>query len=66
MFDAVVTALFRAVLDEVCVDVPTHEAGKKVLVVPEPLESAPKGGLDADNLRAVGRRAPLPAPSMWN
>jgi hypothetical protein len=66
MFESVITALFGAVLDEVCVDVPTHEAGKKALVVAEPLESVPKGGLDADNLRAVGRRAPLPAPSMWN
>ena len=66
MFDAVVTALFRAVLDEVCLDVPTHEAGKKALVASKPLESAPKGELEADNLRAVGRQALLPAPSMWN
>jgi len=66
MFDSVITALFRAVLDEVCVDEPTHEDGKKALVVSKPIESGPKGELDADNLRAVGRRALLPAPSMWN
>lgn len=66
MFDAVVSALFRSVLDEVCVDVPTHEAGKNVLVAPEPLEGASKSGLDADNLRAAGRKVVLPAPSMWS
>jgi len=64
MFDAVVTALFRAVLDEVCLDVPAQETRKIALVTPGPL--APKGELDADNLSAVGRKALLPAPSMWN
>jgi hypothetical protein len=66
MFDAVVSALLRSVSDEVCVDEPTHEAGKHALVGSKPLESAPKGELDADNLRAVGRQVVLPAPSMWN
>ncbi len=66
MFDAVVTALFRAVLDEACADVPTHETGEKVLVAPRPIEGDPKGELDADNLKAVGRKPVLPAPSMWN
>ena len=66
MFDAVVSALFGSVLDDVGVDVPTHEAGKDALVASKPLESAPKGELDASNLRAVGRQALLPAPSMWN
>jgi hypothetical protein len=66
MFDLVVTALFGAVLDEVCVDVPTQEAGKKALVVSKPLEDAAKGELDVDNLRTVGRQPLLPAPSMWN
>jgi len=66
MFDVVVTALFRAVLDEACADGPTHETGEKVLVAPRPLDSAAKGELDADNLTAAGRKAPLPAPSMWN
>ena len=70
MFDAVVTALFRAVLDEACADVPTHETGEKALVAPRPLDSAPKGEfrgeLDADNLTAAGRKGPLPPPSMWN
>ena len=66
MFDAVVTALLRVVLDEARVDVPTHEAGKNALVASKALETATKGELDADNLRAAGRQALLPAPSMWN
>jgi hypothetical protein len=66
MFDAVVSALLRSVLDEACVDVPTHEAGKNTLVASKPPESAPKDGLDGDNLRAVGRQVLLPPPSMWN
>ncbi len=66
MFGTVVSVLFRSVLDEVCADLPTDEAGKNALVVPKPLDSAPKRQLDADNLKAVERQAPLPAPSMWS
>ena len=66
MFNAVVTALLRAVLDEPSPDLPTHEAGKKTLVAFEALESAPQSELGADNLRAAGRQPLLPPPSMWN
>jgi hypothetical protein len=66
MFDAVVSALFRCVADDVCVDVPAQEAGKNPLVASKPPESVPKGQLDDDELRAVGRQVVLPAPSMWN
>ena len=66
MFNAVVTALLRGVLDEPCVDVPTQEARKKALVASEALDSTLKGDLDAGNLRGTGRQALLPAPSMWN
>ena len=66
MSDAVVSALFRSVVDEVRADVPAHEAGKNALVASKPLESAPKDELDADSLRAVKRQVLLPAPSMWN
>jgi hypothetical protein len=63
---AVVTALFRAVLDEVCVDVPAPETAEEVLGAPRPVDATPKGELDADNLTTVGRKPHLPAPSMWN
>jgi hypothetical protein len=66
MFGTVVSVLFRSVLDEVCADLPTHEAEKNALVVSKPPDGTPKRPLDADNLSAVGRKAPLPAPSMWN
>lgn len=66
MFDAVVSALLRSVLDEACVDPPAHEAGKNALAASIPPEGAPKSELDADKLGAVGRQVVLPAPSMWN
>jgi hypothetical protein len=67
MFDAVLSALVSAVVDEVCVDVPEQEVGKKnALAASKPPDSTTKVDLDADNLRAVGRQALLPAPSMWN
>ncbi|MBV9459035.1 MAG: hypothetical protein JO141_16150 [Bradyrhizobium sp.] len=67
MFEAVVAALFRTVLDEeVCADEPTDATVKKVLIASKPVNSAPGGESDADNLKAVGRPPHLPAPSMWN
>jgi hypothetical protein len=66
MFDAVVSAFFRTVLDEACVDLPAHEAKKTPHIASQAIETTPKGELDADNLRAAGRQALLPAPSMWN
>jgi hypothetical protein len=66
MFDAVVTAILRAVVDEFCVDEPTHEVRKKAIVAPTALGTTPKGELDVDNLRASGRPTILPAPSMWS
>lgn len=66
MFDAVVSALFRSVLDEACVDGPAHEAGKTALAASQPPESPPKSELAPDNSRAADRLAHLPAPSMWN
>ena len=66
MFDAVVTALLRAVADESRVDDSTHEVRKKAIAAPSALETAPKGELDVDNLRDPGRQTILPAPSMWS
>ena len=66
MFSVVVNALLRAVPYHSCVDVPTQEAGKKALMASEALERGPKSELGADNLRASGRQAFLPAPSMWD
>ena len=43
MFSSEVTALLRAILDEVCVDVAEHETSKKARVASILLESASKG-----------------------
>ena len=66
MFESVVTALLRAVLHETCVDVPAHEAEKKTGAASNILEAATKGETQVDKLRAAGRQAFLPPPSMWN
>jgi hypothetical protein len=64
MFSLEVTAMLRAVLDDVCADVAEHESSKKALVASKLLESASRGVLTVDALRAVGRQA-LQTPSMW-
>jgi hypothetical protein len=66
MFSTEVTALLRTILDEVCADLPQHEAGRKALVASKLLESASKGELSADALRSAGRRALKTPPSMWD
>ena len=43
MFSSEVTALLRAVMDEVCADVAEHETSKKARVASILLESASKG-----------------------
>lgn len=67
MFEAVVAALFRAVLDEeVCVDEPTHAAEKKAIVASKPASTALRSEFNTENLKTVGGQPVLPAPSMWN
>jgi hypothetical protein len=66
MFSPEVTALLRAILDEVCADLSEFDAGRKALVASKLLESASKGELSADILRSVGRRALNGTPSMWD
>lgn len=65
MFSSEVTALLRAVLDEVCAEIAEHETSKKVLIASRILESASKGERDADALRIVGHQA-LVIPSVWS
>jgi hypothetical protein len=66
MFSSEVTALLRAVLDEVCADMAEHETSKKTLVASTLLENASRGERVVEALRSVGRRALQSAPSMWN
>jgi hypothetical protein len=67
MFEAVVTVLFRTVLDEeVRLDVPSQAAGNKALVASKPADSPPREESDPPGSSPIGRQALLPAPSMWN
>lgn len=64
MFDAEVTALLRAVLDEVCERIPVSETGIRTHVATKLLEAAARGYFSTDMLMAAGRKA-LNTPTMW-
>jgi rhamnogalacturonyl hydrolase YesR len=64
MFNAETTALLRAVLDEVCEDIPVNETSARAHVASKILEAAAQGQLSTDALRKAGRKA-LNPPTMW-
>ena len=64
MFSAETTALLRAVLEEVCENIPVNEIGARTHVASKILEAAARGQLATDALRAAGRDA-LSPPTMW-
>ncbi|WP_201723764.1 hypothetical protein [Bradyrhizobium neotropicale] len=64
MFDAEMTALLRAVLEEVCENIPVNEIGARTRVASKILEAAAQGQLSIDALKAAGHKA-LNSPSMW-
>ena len=65
MFDAATTALLRAILDEVCGSISSHETGAKAHVASKILEAAAQGETSPESLQFVGRRALSEAPTMW-
>ncbi|QQO14739.1 hypothetical protein JJB99_00610 [Bradyrhizobium diazoefficiens] len=65
MFDAVTTALLRAVLDEVCASVSHREIGARTHVASTILEAAAKGDISPDGSRQIGHQALSHAPTMW-
>ncbi len=65
MFDAETTALLRAVLDQVCENVPRYETGARTRVASRILEAATHGETSAENLKLIGRKALGDAPTMW-
>ncbi|MET4260883.1 hypothetical protein ABIC09_005848 [Bradyrhizobium sp. S3.12.5] len=65
MFDAATTALLRAVLDEVCVNVTRHETGARTLVATKILECVTRGETSPDVLKQAGRETLSDAPAMW-
>ncbi|MGY4629094.1 hypothetical protein [Bradyrhizobium sp. USDA 4486] len=64
MFDAEMTALLRAVLEEVCEKIPVSETGARTHVASKILEAAAQGQVSTDALKAAGRKA-LNPPTIW-
>ena len=64
VFDAEMTALLRAVLDEVCENIPVSETGARAYVASKLLDAAAHGQFSTDALKAAGREA-LNPPTMW-
>jgi hypothetical protein len=63
MFDPATTALFRAVLDEVCEEVSRFETGARTHVASRILEAAAKGNVTPESLKQASREALHQAPS---
>lgn len=64
MFDMQTTALLRAVLEEVCENIPVSETCARTHVASKILEAAARGQLSANALRAAGCKA-LNPPTVW-
>ncbi len=65
MFDPETAALLRAVLDELCENVPRQEISTRTRVASRILEAATKGEWSIDKLKDAGREALHEAPTMW-
>ncbi|MET4240087.1 hypothetical protein ACVWXN_001518 [Bradyrhizobium sp. i1.4.4] len=63
VFDAEITALLRAVLEE-CENIPVGETGARAYVASKLLDAAAHGQLSTDALKAAGSKA-LDPPTMW-
>jgi hypothetical protein len=64
MFDPAMTALLRAVLEEVCVDISRSETGARAHVASRILEAAAMGDVAPESLKKVGREALQDAPAI--
>ncbi|MCP3401914.1 hypothetical protein NLM25_33085 [Bradyrhizobium sp. CCGB01] len=64
MFSAETTSLLRAVLEEVCENIPVSETGARAYVASKLLDAAAHGQLSTDALKAAGRKA-LNPPTTW-
>ncbi|GLR86418.1 hypothetical protein [Bradyrhizobium iriomotense] len=65
MLDTETTALLRAVLDEVCADIPASKTAARERVAATILGMIRTGHRSIDDLRRVGRDALNRAPTMW-
>jgi hypothetical protein len=65
MFDPEAAALLRAVLDELCENVPQFETSTRTRVASKILEAATGSECSIDDLKEAGREALHDAPTMW-
>lgn len=65
MLDATTTTLLRAVLEEVCDNLPRSETGTRAHVASKILEAANQGEITAERLRQVAMQALRSTPTMW-
>ena len=65
MPDAEMAALLRAVLDEVCADIPCSETATRERVAERLSEVVRSGHCSVEDLKRAGRDALTRAPTMW-
>lgn len=65
MLDADKAALLRAVLDEVCADIPPSETATRQRAASRILEAARSGHWSVEDLKQAGRAALASVPTMW-
>lgn len=65
MFASETTALLRAVLNEVCRELPADETGTRTHVASRILEAASRGETSIEVLKQIGQTALTSAPTMW-
>ncbi len=65
MSDTEMTALVRAVLDEICADIPPGQTAMRQRVAAKISEAARTGRWSVADLQRAGRDALNSAPTMW-
>lgn len=65
MLEADITALLRAVLDEVCADIPSSATATRQRVASRIFEAARSGHRSVEDLKQAGRAALDSVPTMW-
>ena len=65
MLDPETAALLRAVLDELCENVPRLETSTRAHVASKILEAATRREWTVEDLKAAGRQALQGKPTMW-
>jgi hypothetical protein len=65
MLDTETSALLRAVLDEVCANIPPSQIATRQRVAAKVLEAAEKNHWSIEDLKRAGRDALNSVPTMW-